>query len=245
MGRYGVKVALPGQDARNSPDDKMAFASSWPTLKILKEGTFSLPAGVFARQNIYTHALGYAPMFWIFFDGPSTLYPKGSSHFTYTFDPRVVTDEYTLYAPNGGLATAVTGRYVIFENPLEQNFTAPVDYRGVGSADSIGQFGIKASKPYDTKNIQEQAIDSNNRTPLIHTVKSGRNAVGATVTVEHNLGEVPEYFAYAKLDPNPYWQIISSGDDSIIFTTDNKLTFLIFYNCNYSLWVLKQSMVKR
>jgi hypothetical protein len=248
MGRFGVKVALPSQDARTSPDNRMAFASAWPTLKIFKEGSFSLPAGIFSRQNIFSHGLGYAPMFWIFFDGPSTLYPAGSSHFFNTFDPEIVIDDLTLYAPNGGLASAVTGRYVIFTNPLEDNYTAPIDYSGVGSTDSVGRYGIKAakrSKEYNSKNIRELTIDSNYRTPLIHSVKSGTMLSGKTITVEHNLGEIPEFFAYAKIGTNSYWQIVSSGDDSFIFSDNNKFTFLIFQNCAYSLWVLKQSMVKR
>lgn len=248
MGRYGIKAALPGNSAANAPDNRMAFSSAWPTLKIHKQGTFKLPANLFTRQNIYNHNLGYAPMFWVFFDSTNSRYPSGSSHPFNTFDAEIGVDETTIYAPSGGLTTEVTGSYVIFKNPLEQNYTAPINYRGVGQSDSVGTYGLQAgkeTKAFNDKDITNIALTSNARTPLIQAVKSGKVSIGTTIEIEHNLYEIPEFFVYAKISGNNFWQIIQGSDDSVVTVTETKLNAIILYNCEYSAWVLKQSLVKR
>jgi len=65
MGNYGVKIAKPGFSYGDG-DENLVFNSSHPLLKILAHGTgtTTLSGGV-STKTIYTHNLGYKPMFYV------------------------------------------------------------------------------------------------------------------------------------------------------------------------------------
>lgn len=74
MSDYGVKISKTGYSFDDG-DKRLIFNSSYPFLKILEHGTGTLTlSGGAASKTIYTHSLGYKPMFylWITYINPNT-----------------------------------------------------------------------------------------------------------------------------------------------------------------------------
>ena len=74
MSDFGIKIAKPGY-SKDSADNRLIFKSSYPLLKMLAHGTGTLTlSGGIGSKTIYTHSLGYKPMFyvWITYIDPNT-----------------------------------------------------------------------------------------------------------------------------------------------------------------------------
>lgn len=69
MATSGVKVSRIGYDVNTASDKQLAFSSEWPLLPIEAEGdlTINPPVGGpgMVNQDIFTHNLGYEPVFYI------------------------------------------------------------------------------------------------------------------------------------------------------------------------------------
>ncbi len=74
MGSYGVKIAKPGYNYDDG-DRRLVYNSAYPMLKMLTHGTGTLTlSGGTGSKTVYTHSLGYKPMFylWITYIDPDT-----------------------------------------------------------------------------------------------------------------------------------------------------------------------------
>lgn len=74
MGNYGVKIAKAGYDYDDG-DRRLIYNSANPMLKMMATGTGTLTlSGGNGTKTVYTHSLGYKPMFylWITYIDPDT-----------------------------------------------------------------------------------------------------------------------------------------------------------------------------
>lgn len=74
MGDWGIKIAKQGYGVY-STENRLVYKSSYPLLKILSHGTgtLTLASGI-GSKTVYTHSLGYKPMFyvWTTYINPNT-----------------------------------------------------------------------------------------------------------------------------------------------------------------------------
>lgn len=247
----GIKMSQPGYNVKTSPDDKMAFSSEWQTLRIIKEVPFRIPASSVAT-TIFFHDLGYAPLYWPIIDKPgdsnlALIYPDGTAHVQNSDDLDIVVDEHTIRyittSPSGG---EVTGRVILFENPLVQNYEAPIDLRGSGDAIDTSNYGVRFvnNGSIDSTDKRDFAIDSTSRTPLVHRIKNGTTDSTKQIIINHDLGQLPAFFVYAKLSGADYWQFVTNATDAFISSTDTDTTVQLFATCEYVVWVLKEPVNK-
>lgn len=246
---FGFKAAQPGYDVKKSPDSKMAASSEWQSLRIAFEGNFTLPANDSTPKILFNHNFGYVPFFWVFMndDYGAGTYPDDISRFWNTFDPDIVIDETSIKAPAGGVGVEMQGRYIVFENPMIQDYEADINIRGVGESINIDKYGVRAAlnnKDIKSDDKRDLTLDTTTRTPLVHRVKNGMTTAFADIIIQHELGELPEYFVFAKLSGNNYWQIVTSANDSFIQCEENSILVSLNFNCEYSIWILKQSIVR-
>lgn len=69
MSDYGIKISKPGKNVINAGLKDLLFHSKYPLLKLVKSGSGSITftdGGAGFDGLIYTHNLGYAPMFFLF-----------------------------------------------------------------------------------------------------------------------------------------------------------------------------------
>lgn len=252
MGDWGIKVSQKGHDVLTCADRYLVFNSSWPVLKILAQGSFSVPNDA-ADQVLYTHNLGYVPAFWIFdtsaYAGGTAGKSKLSTSGTSQYFGMNSTELKWLGATRGasGATGSLTGRYYIFTHNVQTNFTAPVLETTAESAGAAGDFGFKISKEgkdISSTDLRDFVIHSGTRTPQISKCGYGTDTAPFTLNVTHNLGYKPLYFwwAYIKDYGDSYWQATFGADDSAATSTNTVLTLRTVYDLDYAYMILKDPL---
>lgn len=206
MAGFGAKVSQRGFKTLTAADRQLLSNSSWPLLKIAFTGVFSIGNGggvgcdatnvyfedvVTGRQILYTHGLGYPPMFWAIGDA--------------------INDGIRAIDGGGSVGQHLTFRLYVFRLPLNQTFQAPV----IQPSDAAPivtdpNYGIKVAK--DGKNVRstdyrDYVIHSATKSPLIHAVAIGTPNVGngfagTVFTYTHGLGYTPMAFCFIKYGPH-------------------------------------------
>lgn len=220
MADYGVKLSRPGNNVLTAADVQLGFSSSWPTLKIEYQGLYSVNKA--ANTVLYTHDLGYVPMFLFFkvTSGVSTGWnPAGSIQASST-DIKFFT--------NGGVGTQ-DYYIIVFRLPLLENFTASIVDRPLEAlSDYDDNYGIKVAtdgNDISSTDLRDFTIHSRALTPNVHIVSSGTPNVtpgtyGAGTskwTVAHGLDYTPFTLCYYNGGANDpgnnvgYYQILQSS----------------------------------
>lgn len=248
MSDYGIKVSQNGYDAATCPDYKLVFNSSWPLLKILDSGVFTNAA---SPSLITSYALDYVPAFWWFSDGKvGTQHTPGVSSFGSTFNGQLAASNSALSFRSGYGANTLSGRYYIFALDIETAYTSPsivlptvADIPAIADTD----YGIRISKPgksINSTDLRDFSVNSNARTPMVHSVTPGTKAASpSSITVTHNLGYAPMGFVYVKLTGESDYILLTGADDSNIGVSNTTLTFFLPYACDYSVVILKDPLL--
>lgn len=233
---FRVKGTPPNYDARTAADYLLNFNSDWPLLKLHETGVFS---------GTVTHNLGYPP-FHLFATADGRIDQGGSSYGA---------SSTTLENISG----SGTPRYFIFRLDLTTDFTAPNLESSVATSPSDVDYVFKVTKPgkdVSSSDMRDFALHSGTRSPALHSVNHSAmintgSGLGWERTVAHNLGYVPQAFAFLKpgtntlglptdkylLVPPPvgvtsvYYTVTGSGvyvtADSTIFTSAPSVSVVI------------------
>lgn len=227
MSGVGLKVSRIGYDIDTASDKQLAFSSQWPLLPIEAEGdtiilTEDPPAPTV--QVIYTHNLGYVPVFIV----------ERISGYPFLFQGSFHCDDTSLWF-DGYVESDMVIKWKVFRRPMLTNYEAPnvniTDATQVEDSD----YGILVSLP--TKDItstdkRDFCIRSDVRQLMI--ANSGYTPEPNNyLTVIHNLGYKPMYWTYiqAEGDLGPIegeYRLGSETDDLVLTATTTTMTIALY-----------------
>lgn len=215
-----IKLAQKGYDVKTAGDENLIYSSEWPLLPIYKQGSFMI-GDVTQQTNIFTHNLGFVPMFWFFTNATidawvnsgSLVKDNRSEFFGGTGGGNIGINETNLqFVPQAGATGSLTIYYYIFLVDITKPFQSPIKKIGAVAGGSGGRvFKLaKPSKSVRSTNLDDFVIHSDCRSPLLHSVTPGQGSL----IVPHNLGYSPMFFAYVQNYSNRepgYYELIASG----------------------------------
>lgn len=217
MGNFGIKIALPGQDALTVADKDLVFSSKYNTLKIVSKGTVNITTnGSGIGSTTIAHNLGFAPTFQVFRKGTAdwrrnnkssidnntysnAYFPNPGNEnnwIPYHAETKAYTDDTNLtISIIGANSTTYTFIYFIFMD-LGVNFTGDSP---LGSND----FGLKIAQPgkdaFDQKDYQ-LGFSSRFRPLQYNHVKSGTMTIALPALFGSKYSDsTPESAAYAEV----------------------------------------------
>lgn len=231
MSTSGAKVSRIGYPVGTASDKQLAFSSEWPLLPIEAEGEITIEApvgGGTVTQDIYTHNLGYAPVFLIDrLSGNKFFFPLWGW----------CDDEKIWF--NGYITENITLRWKVFRRAIENNFTS----ENINTTDATQQidsdYGILVSLPgkgIGSVDNRDFGIRSDMRQLMV--AKSGYITEGiGGLSITHDLGYKAMYLAYvgafdyssgdAVLIPNTY-RLGSEADDFLLGMTTTTLELTLY-----------------
>jgi len=213
MGDWGAKVSIKGIPVETAADHQLLFSSSWPLLKIHAQGSVTITNNK-NDQVLYTHGLGYPPVFWVF-----TVDATKSIAFLRSASIMVSDTNLKFFGNAGDSGASETIYYYIFTQDMTKEFTADA-LKTTDSDSNVGDdYGFKISK--EGKDVRSTdgrdfVINSSYRSLQIHKTKYGEHEAGWTETVTHDLGYIPFYSVYFNLTgyapTASYWWLLTSGE---------------------------------
>jgi len=204
MTDYGAKVSRRGYDVNTASDRQLLWSSAFQSLKIVDRFDVSFTADNTERV-LYTHNLGYRPMFYVYSGSGSVLWHM----------KRIVTNDtdfrwYPGRIPgNLPLNPNANAKVIIFDVEINTVFNAPnIDLSDDPPA-PYGDFGIKVSRDgFDVKTatLEELAFSSGGtlagqpvQLQLSHKYGYMTNVIGQNVqTIPHGLGYVPMFAVFVR-----------------------------------------------
>lgn len=214
---HGVKVSRQGFDVDTASDKQLAFSSEWPLLPIEAEGTIQLTNNTSYDQVLFTHNLGYAPVFMIWEENSGRLYSGGKFFFynVYTTSTTIHLEDF--------IFEDCTLHWKIFRRPILTTYNSGTLVSTDATETDSGDYGILVSlpgKPVESTDKRDFGIRSDVRQLMVH--QSGFTDLTLTGSVTHNLGYKPIYMFYAEVTGrNPagsYAILTDSGDFNITVT---------------------------
>lgn len=224
---YGIKTSRIGFDVNTASDKQLAFSSSWPLLPIEAEGDETIlaedpPAPTV--QAIYTHNLGYVPVFIV----------ERTSGYVFAFQGSFHCDDTSLWF-DGYVEEDMDIKWKIFRRPMLTNYEAPNVNITDATQGEDSDYGILVSLPgkdISSTDKRDFAIRSDVRQLMV--ANSGYTAEAASgLEVTHNLGYKPMYWTYvqAEGDEGPIggeYRLGSETDDLLITATTTTLTITLY-----------------
>lgn len=137
-------------------------------------------------------------------------------------------DKDNLYLVSSATSTFnlnVSFQYYIFALDLSQQFTAPIIKTGaIGGKRGNTVFKLaKEGKDISSQSLEDFAVHSDARSPLIHSVNVGliNESLGSgyAFTVHHNLGYIPMFFGYSTTSAGRYVIRAAGGGGGTNFIT--------------------------
>lgn len=248
----GIKLSQVGQDVTTASDQDLIFSSSYPYLKMVARGLATV--GGANIKTIYTHNLGYPPMFMLYYKSST------DSFFTSFVENQLmsnsnigngviaVDNETLTFYPSYADTNDYVVYYYIFDARIDEDYTAPIIKNSSVSVSRLnGDFGIKVLRndksDIKSTDIRDYAIHSATRSMLLNKITyyenlDGNNSdfSGNYVAIqEHGLPYVPVYFTYLAnkkvtfpTDPIDKWYYIATGTASyILLPTATKINFIV------------------
>lgn len=211
MSISGVKVSRIGYDVNTASDKQLAFSSEWPLLPIEAEGDITIEAPVGGPGNvsvdIYTHSLGYNPVFYVQRVSGGNFFPGWVS-----------CDTNKLYF-SGYVSSAINLKWKVFRRDLLTNYLSG-NYNITDATKIIdGDYGIFISLPGKdimSTDKRDFSIRSDVRQLMIH--QSGYTNSPAQLVVTHNLGYQPMYLVFGK-SGTKYEALTQSGSTGVSATS--------------------------
>ena len=215
MADYGIKASRIGYNVNEASDKQLAFSSEWPLLPIEAEGdlTINPPGGGSGNVSvdIYTHNLGYNPVFYVQRTSGGSFFPGWTS-----------CDTSKLYF-SGYVSSAINLKWKIFRRNLLTNYLSG-NYNTTDATKVVdGDYGIFISLPgksISSTNKRDFVIRSDVRQLMIH--QSGYVNSSAQLVVTHNLGYQPMYLIFAKSGTR--YQALTQSGSTWVSATDTQLT---------------------
>jgi hypothetical protein len=251
MGNLGIKVSRKGYDVKTCADQELVFSSSWPTLKIFDQGSFTI-ADTTQDVTLKNHALGYYPLYLVFVDRIDPSEPATGPHVATTGTSQFIgVDSSNLKwwgATRGAGAGTISGRYYIYHYNMITDYTAPI----ISTADTLqgselDDYGIKETvdgASTSSTDLREFSIHSGTRKLLIHRTGYGSLGVGGgVVTITHSLGYEPMFMMFAKIQGYTYYQMVFGADDSAVDSNTTAVKFAIPYQCDYAYIIFKDPIL--
>lgn len=201
MSNTGIKIALPGYDARTAPDYDLSFSSNWPMLQVVKTFNHTVTAEevstydpAFGDLNIstvtLTHNLGYYAFadVWVYsedsnFGGIVAERLNSRSNYTLYFGKNTIKvplaqGEYEIYLPAG---TAIAVKIYSFD------FTQPFSYLAIlppthpsAYDPHVGLKVVREGRNITSKDLRDFTLHSKGCAPQILTVQTPKNATVVT-----------------------------------------------------------------
>lgn len=223
----GVKVSRSGFDVKEASDKQLAFSSEWPLLPIEAEGTFDITLGNSYSETLYTHNLGYPPVFMYWLDDGTKRYPLGPTSRTNIYSNSTILKIDTPYA----LATG-TIHWKLFRRSLLNDYESDTLETTDATEKDSGDYGIKISlkgKDITSGDKRDFGVRSDMRQIMIHQSGGTTAAMGGTVT--HNLGYRPMYWMFVEntnFNPSGCYSIIGESDDFTVEATTTQLQWILY-----------------
>lgn len=203
---YGVKGSPPGFDVRTAVDYLLSFNSSWPLIKIHYAGSATINMNS-TPQTIYTHNLGYPPLYMIVGQ------PTGNGtviNSTVGTSSGIGVDNSVLgYDGSAPIGGTFTFDFFICRVSLTSNFSSP----NISGDTSVGQvnndYGFKLTKPgadVSSSDLRNFSLHSGTRSIMLSQTDNGATTSTGTGyfqrIVSHNLGYLPIALSYARFGAN-------------------------------------------
>lgn len=223
---YGAKVSRQGFDVGEASDKQLAFSSQWPLLPIEAEGSKVLSADTSYDEVLYTHSLGYAPVFFVWEEKDSKLYSGGK-----TLVYNVYSTSTTLHLEDY-IFDNCTLHWKVFRRSLLTNYTSSNLVTTDATEKDSADYGISVSLPTkDISNTDKRnfGVRSDVRQLMIH--KTGYTGLTLTETVTHNLGYQPIYWLYTEntfRNPSGAYSLQPETGDFQINVSTTQLTWQFF-----------------
>lgn len=221
MSSHGVKVSRKGYDVKNASDKQLAFSSEWPLSPIEAEGSYSISSGS-QTYDIYTHNLGYYPVFAVWMEVGGKRYHLPEQSGSYVTTSKLAYDGYS--------ASAFTLHWKVFRRPLRTEYEADSLVSTDATEKDSGDFGLKVSLPgkdVHSTDKRDFSVRSDVRQLMIH--KSGYSDSTLSGTVTHNLGYKPMYWFFTE---TPYvadrYYPIAATDDFVVSASNTQLSWELF-----------------
>lgn len=246
MADWGAKVSQEGYNVNTVADYQLLFNSSWPLLKVEKQGSFTVSNGS-VDTVIYTHNLGYYPAFAIFAnDNTDTGVTSGSLFASNNISGGLVGCNTTELKWFGGFFSDGTNPrtfyYYIYRLDLESTFTAPTINTTAGTQAIVSNYGIKATIPgksVTSTDLRDYSVHSGTLSPLVHMIKSGLPTFNAPssyhLTATHNFGYQTIYLTYTRnttvgVGQNYYIQLGGQHQSQPASFADDNSVYIDFFN---------------
>ena len=213
MSDFGAKISQKGYDVETCPDDKVAFSSSFQTLKIHSQHSVQgiVPSSGVTTITI-THNLGFYAPFLVYemsfdkFTGGYARKIAGLDGARQYINRLEIDIPDTYPAPPG--TTAQYNAYIFLDDfrvVNEENIDTGSPTQNFGD-----DYGIKVSKEgYDvlTATDDQLVFSSSFFTEIIHKKGSFSPTSNIQDSITHNLGYVPSAMVYAKRDTESFMQM--------------------------------------
>ncbi len=226
MATYGAKVSRQGFDVDTASDKQLAFSSEFPLLPIEAEGQFSVTADTSYDQAIYTHNLGYAPVFFFWYETGGKLYPDGV-RFPYNVYVTSTTIHLEDYIFEDG-----TIHWKVFRRALGTTYEATIINSTDATEKDSGDYGITISLPgkdISSTDKRNFGVRSDVRQLMIH--KTGLTGSVTTATINHGLNYKPMYWLYLETgyrNPAGSFSLIAETDDFLVEVTTTQLSWTFY-----------------
>ena len=137
---FGTKVSRKGFDVKTASDKQLAFSSEWPLLPIEAEGTYSIADG-WHTYDIYTHSLGYYPVFSVWAESGGKRFHLPETSGTYATTSKLSYEGYS----DG----AFTLHYKIYRRPVRTNYLSDNINTTDATEKDSGDYGMALKFLYD------------------------------------------------------------------------------------------------
>ncbi len=181
---FGMKVSQSGYDVKTCGDKQLLFSSSFPTLKIFKQGKVK---GNFPIE--IEHNLGYQPVFTVY-DNNTT----GQSFRQFGYNECYVTNKKLVIDQMSG-----TFYYYIFLNKIDDIIKPETISETTMPFKKGGSYGFKISQEksdIQRDNVKDFVLHSGYPQHIIHLQNSLNTPITADYSFEHNLGYKPMHWGF-------------------------------------------------
>lgn len=214
MSEYGIRVSRSGYDVDIASDKQLALSSDWPLLPLEAEGVFEVNNTLTQPVTIYNHNLGYAPVFRVYYTSAfydSDWFYNGATESAIGTTCRVDTNN-LIWTDVWYSATPMYLHWKVYRRPITINFNEPNYILTDDTKDGFDDYGIVVSKKgKDTNSLdyRDFSIRSDCRQLIIDQSTYTTNPV-YTITMTHNLGYLPIFWAYYQNTSGEWANLIQS-----------------------------------
>lgn len=214
MADYGIRVSRSGYDVDTASDKELALSSEWPLLPLEAEGVFEVNNTLSQPVTIYNHNLGYAPVFKVYYT--SAFYDSDWFYNAATISAigttcRVDTNN-LIWKDVWFSATPMYLHWKIFRRPITTNFNEPNYILTDTTKSTFNDYGLivsKVGKDVGSTDFRDFSMRSDCRQLLVDQ-SAYTTTPDYTMTMTHNLGYPPIFWAYYQDTSNQWERLIQS-----------------------------------